>query len=316
MTGADGGEDDGAVAKPKPALETDEEADEVEDKEDTKVPAWVFGDGERPEWAGPGADELMGGDDDGLDDLLRPGAAAEVGEYAGKDGEDAAEGTDRRARHRRGDKKKKKKLSETAKATAELALEELRKSKAGGDYMDDPDEVLALGFEDVIAGNIATRFKYVPVNADDFGLSAEELLLLEDQDLNSYVGLRKLAPFRETPWVVPSRKRKRTVNELRKKLKQELKHTRLVVEEENVKGKGKENEASLADENVEARDVGEIQDPPEAKAAKKEKKHKRDRHEEASASEQDRAKKVRRKHGHKHGKQVDPQKQRLATYDI
>ena len=42
-----------------------------------------------------------------------------------------------------------------------------------------------------------TRFRYVPVAQASFGLSASEILLAEDKDLNEYVGLKKLAPFRK-----------------------------------------------------------------------------------------------------------------------
>ena len=42
-----------------------------------------------------------------------------------------------------------------------------------------------------------TRFNYVPVAQASFGLSASEILLADDKDLNEYVGLKKLAPFRK-----------------------------------------------------------------------------------------------------------------------
>ena len=42
-----------------------------------------------------------------------------------------------------------------------------------------------------------TRFSYVPVAQASFGLSAAEILLADDKDLNEYVGLKKLAPFRK-----------------------------------------------------------------------------------------------------------------------
>ena len=42
-----------------------------------------------------------------------------------------------------------------------------------------------------------TRFRYIPVANTSFGLSASEILLADDRDLNEYVGLKKLAPFRK-----------------------------------------------------------------------------------------------------------------------
>ena len=63
--------------------------------------------------------------------------------------------------------------------------------------------MLALGFEDVIAGGLRTRFRYVQVPPQDFGLTAEEILLLDDRDLNGYVGLKRIAPYREREWTLP-----------------------------------------------------------------------------------------------------------------
>ena len=46
-------------------------------------------------------------------------------------------------------------------------------------------------------GDTTTRFKYRQVSKNNFGLSAEEILQATDKELNMYVGLRKLAPYRE-----------------------------------------------------------------------------------------------------------------------
>lgn len=53
-----------------------------------------------------------------------------------------------------------------------------------------------LDYEDIVAG-MPTRFKYHQVPAADYGLTAEEILLLPDKTLNQYAGLKKYAPFRE-----------------------------------------------------------------------------------------------------------------------
>ena len=42
-----------------------------------------------------------------------------------------------------------------------------------------------------------THFRYVPVAKTSFGLSSSEILLADDKDLNEYVGLKKLAPYRK-----------------------------------------------------------------------------------------------------------------------
>lgn len=47
-----------------------------------------------------------------------------------------------------------------------------------------------------LAGGLPTRFKYTPVLPDSFGLTPAEILLADDAELNEYVGLRRLAPYR------------------------------------------------------------------------------------------------------------------------
>ncbi|KAI7865585.1 KRI1-like family C-terminal-domain-containing protein [Spinellus fusiger] len=56
-------------------------------------------------------------------------------------------------------------------------------------------EYESLGFEDMV-GDLPTRFKYVQTEAEDFGLTAEEILLADDTELNRYMGLKTLAPYR------------------------------------------------------------------------------------------------------------------------
>ncbi len=41
-----------------------------------------------------------------------------------------------------------------------------------------------------------TRFKYRNVESENFGLDTNLILKSTDQDLNSFVSLKKLAPFR------------------------------------------------------------------------------------------------------------------------
>jgi protein KRI1 len=42
-----------------------------------------------------------------------------------------------------------------------------------------------------------THFRYAPVANTTFGLTPTEILLADDKDLNEYVGLKKLAPYRK-----------------------------------------------------------------------------------------------------------------------
>lgn len=65
------------------------------------------------------------------------------------------------------------------------------------DYLDNLlDEYYNLDFEDVIGGGqVKTRFKYTKVAATDFGLTEDEILLLDDKQLNKLVSLKKYRPY-------------------------------------------------------------------------------------------------------------------------
>ncbi|KAH6799962.1 hypothetical protein C2S52_000426 [Perilla frutescens var. hirtella] len=85
-----------------------------------------------------------------------------------------------------GKRKRNRKPSEVEKAVMEQFLEEYYK----------------LDYEDTI-GDLKTRFKYKPVKPKRYGLATEEVLTLDDKELNQYVSLKKLAPYREMEWKVP-----------------------------------------------------------------------------------------------------------------
>ncbi|GFP89778.1 protein kri1 [Phtheirospermum japonicum] len=85
-----------------------------------------------------------------------------------------------------GKRKRKRKLSEVAKAVKDELLEEYYK----------------LDYEGTI-GDLKTRFKYRPVKKRKFGLRPEDVLMLDDKELNEYVSLKKIAPYREEEWKVP-----------------------------------------------------------------------------------------------------------------
>ncbi|XP_020113816.1 protein KRI1 homolog [Ananas comosus] len=84
-----------------------------------------------------------------------------------------------------GKRKRKRKISLKEKVELEKELEEYYK----------------LDYEDTI-GDLKTRFKYKPVPSNRYGLRPEELLMANDKDLNQYVSLKKLAPYRQNEWKV------------------------------------------------------------------------------------------------------------------
>jgi len=68
------------------------------------------------------------------------------------------------------------------------------------------DEYYKLDYEDTI-GDLKTRFKYAKTKPTRFGLSASEILLMDEKELNQYVSLKKLAPYRDEGWKLSKQKR-------------------------------------------------------------------------------------------------------------
>uniref|UniRef100_A0A0A9ESG8 Kri1-like C-terminal domain-containing protein n=1 Tax=Arundo donax TaxID=35708 RepID=A0A0A9ESG8_ARUDO len=68
------------------------------------------------------------------------------------------------------------------------------------------EQYYKLDYEDTI-GDLKTRFKYKKVQPNSFGLSIQEILEADDKDLNQYVSMKKLAPYRESEWKVTHHKK-------------------------------------------------------------------------------------------------------------
>ncbi|ANB14651.1 Kri1p [Sugiyamaella lignohabitans] len=56
---------------------------------------------------------------------------------------------------------------------------------------------LALEQEKIDLVSSGTKFRYREVSPDSYGLTARDILLADDKDLNEFVGIKKLAPFRD-----------------------------------------------------------------------------------------------------------------------
>ena len=59
------------------------------------------------------------------------------------------------------------------------------------------DDLYALDYEDVIGGDLKTRFKYRQVKPNYFGFDPAEIFEMDEKELNKKVSLKKLAPYRD-----------------------------------------------------------------------------------------------------------------------
>lgn len=48
-----------------------------------------------------------------------------------------------------------------------------------------------------MSGGLKTKFRYIDVPKEDFGLSDYQILYGDDKELNKYVSIKKLAPYQE-----------------------------------------------------------------------------------------------------------------------
>ncbi|OWM72302.1 protein KRI1 homolog [Punica granatum] len=131
-------------------------------------------------------DKDEGRDDDGSEDG-GSGASEDGKDEGGDDGNNGGDGETGASEE--GKRKRKRKLSLIKRAKEALM-----------------EEYYNLDYEDTI-GDLKTRFKYAKIKPNRYGLSTAEILMMDDKELNQYVSLKKIAPFREKEWKVPNSQR-------------------------------------------------------------------------------------------------------------
>ncbi|KDE09816.1 hypothetical protein MVLG_00214 [Microbotryum lychnidis-dioicae p1A1 Lamole] len=193
-------------------------------------------------------EEYDQGDDEGFkptwDDDIDIGDIEEVGDdelgfaHDGEDGDEAMErdcdeGEDEDGEDGEGSGNKKSKRQARREARKKrkgrdeegLPVELLEAARQGGDEARKRvvdamvDDYYALDYEDKV-GDIATRFKYAKVEPTGYNLTAEEILLATDAELNQFMSLKKLAPYRRSDEEkVKASKQKKRLKELRDSIK-------------------------------------------------------------------------------------------------
>merc|ERR1711920_909310 len=67
----------------------------------------------------------------------------------------------------------------------------------GGDAAAAFYEYFQMDYEDIIGGDLPTRFKYRKVQHNDYGLTVDDILKKPDQELNRIMPLKKLRTYRD-----------------------------------------------------------------------------------------------------------------------
>ncbi|GAA5908312.1 KRI1 family protein [Sporobolomyces salmoneus] len=120
------------------------------------------------------------------------------------------------------DKKKKKEPSSSKRDEEGFPSALLEKAKAAGDHESKKmlerleDEYYGIEYEDKV-GEVKTRFKYTKVAPSSFNLTPEEILLATDAELNAFMSLKKIAPYRMSE--ADQAKQRKKLKELRDALK-------------------------------------------------------------------------------------------------
>lgn len=145
-----------------------------------------------------------------------------------------------------------------------------------------------------------TRFKYTKSAPQSFGLTAAEILVANDKDLNQYMGIKKYAPYRRGGnW---DRLRPERLKEFREKLKTKVTGEGGEVQVKRRKGKKERQKAKAAA----AGDTSIIQEPGELQVVGEEKKRKREEQPVTMQTEAEEGSPKKRKRRHKKSLRADP----------
>ncbi|GAA94919.1 uncharacterized protein L969DRAFT_609411 [Mixia osmundae IAM 14324] len=118
----------------------------------------------------------------------------------------------KKEKKKRKDKKSKKRAREAEEAEENVDVDPAERKRQLDKLVQEYDK---LNYGD-LAGTTPTRFHYTQVPPSGFDLTPAEILMATDQELNSYVGLRKIAPYRFDDDTKKSKKKR--LRDLRKNL--------------------------------------------------------------------------------------------------
>lgn len=156
-----------------------------------------------------------GADDEELNDMNRGYDNDDNEGYDEGEGEEVGgvvEG-ERKGKEKKKDKKGKQQddSNDVDEYTSEDAKQETKRSL---DRL--LEEYYNLDYEDLI-GDTPCRFKYEKVQPNSYGLNIDEILEMDDKELNQYVSLKKLYPYRSKEWYVDKKKQSKFISHLKSK---------------------------------------------------------------------------------------------------